>query len=309
MNKLNSVLFKFWGMFNPNYRILNKEFFNLNKRINSLEYQLAHTRNILHSMSMSNKDSFMRVHHFQTDFGPLYFQYSIFNEHDFKEIIKEILLPNYFKIDKDATYYFKDLQFNENDVVVDIGSNIGLFSIPLAKAFPLIKIVCFEPLSQNADILERNISLNNIQNIIVVRKGVSDKNKKVLFQWNPFHNGNAGSTNQRFSESQHEVIYSIENKLEFEEVELCSFDEEMDRLGIVKIKLLKMDCEGGEYDIVFGNKKFNSKFIDEIRGEVHLLGSENYKDEYCKLSRFLKTEFHEKCRMDCMNEYDKQFQI
>jgi FkbM family methyltransferase len=306
---MKSILFKVFKIFNPTFNVVDTEFFNLNKRISLLQYELNQTRNILHSLIENKPDNFMRVHHFQTELGPLYFEYSIFNEHDFKEIVKEILLPNFYQLDQNATYYFQDLNFQENDCVVDIGANIGLFSIPLAKVYPFIKIVCYEPLSKNADILERNISLNNIQNIVVVRKGVSDQNKKALFQWNPFHNGNAGSSNQLFSESQHEIIYAIENKLEYEEVELCSFDEEMERLGISKIKLLKMDCEGGEYDIAFGNKKFTSDFIDEIRGEVHLLGVENFKEEYCKLSLFLKKEFPGRYRMDCMAQYDKQFQI
>lgn len=306
---LKQLLIRLLEKLNPTYKVVNKEFFNLNKRISLLQYELNQSRNILHSLIENKPDSFMRVHHFQTELGPLYFEYSIFNEHDFKEIVKEILLPNFFQKDENATYYFKNINFQENDFVVDIGANIGLFSIPLAKAYPFIKIVCFEPLSKNADILEHNISLNNIQNIVVVRKGVSDQNKKALFQWNPFHNGNAGSSNQLFSESQHEIIYAIENKLEYEEVELCSFDEEMERLGISKIKLLKMDCEGGEYDIVLGSKKFNNDFIDEIRGEVHLLGTTSRADEYRKLSSFLRQEFPKNLRMDCMAQYDKQFQI
>jgi FkbM family methyltransferase len=304
---MKQKLIKIFKSISPFYRVLDSSFFELNKRITKLEDQLNFSRNLIHEMSIDKAShELRRVHQFQTQIGDLHFEYSIFNEHDFKEIVKEILLPNFYELNKQATYFFRDLKFEENDVVVDIGANIGLFSIPLAKVFPYIKIYCFEPLSKNADILERNIGLNNIDNITVIRKGVSNTNKNVVFQWNPFHNGNAGSTNQLFTRDQHEVIYAIDNKLEYEQVELVSFDDEMKNLGISKIKLLKMDCEGGEYDIAFGNKIFNKNYIDEIRGEVHLLGSENYKDEYRKLSQFLKKEFSSCCRMDCMEEYDRQ---
>ncbi len=42
-------------------------------------------------------------------------------------------------------YDFDSINFKEGDVVIDIGGNIGMISIYLAKKFPFLKIYAFEP--------------------------------------------------------------------------------------------------------------------------------------------------------------------
>lgn len=46
-------------------------------------------------------------------------------------------------------YDFDSIDFKERDVVIDIGGNIGMVSIYLAKKYPFLKIYAFEPVIQN----------------------------------------------------------------------------------------------------------------------------------------------------------------
>ena len=54
--------------------------------------------------------------------------------------------------------------FEREDSLFDIGANIGIYSIYAAKRGH--KVVAFEPESQNFGLLNRHISLNNVDNLI-----------------------------------------------------------------------------------------------------------------------------------------------
>lgn len=51
--------------------------------------------------------------------------------------------------------------------VLDIGANIGIVSLPIAKQFPNYRVYAFEAQSLVAEMLTENINLNNLTNISV----------------------------------------------------------------------------------------------------------------------------------------------
>ena len=61
---------------------------------------------------------------------------------------------------------------------LDIGSNIGLYSILAEKRFPEIKIFAFEPHPDAFVRLENNLRLNKSKNVISYNIALSNKNKK-----------------------------------------------------------------------------------------------------------------------------------
>lgn len=306
-NILRSILLKVA----PTYAVLDKSFFELNKRIDKIDEDVLMLNHVLYELSstINNGQQLLANQKFSTEHGEMDFYYSVFNVKDFRAIVNEILVPNLYNADKSATYFFSDMNLGANDVVIDIGGNIGMFSIPLAKAFPETKILCFEPLSKNFEVLEMNIAKNNIKNITAIKKGVAGSSTKDSFIWKPFHNGGSGLVSESTSSVQAFVLDSVSNKYLYEPVELVSLDDVFAEYNIKELALLKMDCEGGEYDISFSNKCFNSNQIKELRGEVHLLPSDLNGKEYIKLSKHLKSIFPNKLRMDCMNDYDSRFGI
>lgn len=70
-------------------------------------------------------------------------------------------------------YDFVSIGFKEGDVVVDIGGNIGIVSIYLAKRFPFLKIYVFEPGKQNYENFLKNIKLNNIPDGVITIKNLA----------------------------------------------------------------------------------------------------------------------------------------
>ena len=68
----------------------------------------------------------------------------------------------------------------ENDVVFDVGANIGAFSVPLSKIVgPRGTLVCFEPLRHLSQILSANLALNELTNAHVQNVAVGHETGKV----------------------------------------------------------------------------------------------------------------------------------
>jgi FkbM family methyltransferase len=89
------------------------------------------------------------------------------------------------------SYVFDNIDFKPGDAVIDIGGNIGIISIYLAKKYPFLKIYSFEPVKYNFDNFLRNIKLNNIPDgiIKVENRAVTKDARKVQINFDPFNTG------------------------------------------------------------------------------------------------------------------------
>ena len=54
---------------------------------------------------------------------------------------------------------------NDNDLLLDVGANIGIFSILAAQQSPQVKVIAFEPNKTIFQTLNHNISRDNLHNI------------------------------------------------------------------------------------------------------------------------------------------------
>jgi FkbM family methyltransferase len=61
-------------------------------------------------------------------------------------------------------------------VMYDVGANIGFFTLIAARHVgDNGRVVAFEPLEENAAAMERNLALNGVENVTIVRKALSDR--------------------------------------------------------------------------------------------------------------------------------------
>jgi len=66
--------------------------------------------------------------------------------------------------------------FNLNKgAFIDIGANIGRYSIMLGRKYNSMKIVSIEASKETFEILKKNIKLNNLKNVIPLNMAISDK--------------------------------------------------------------------------------------------------------------------------------------
>lgn len=147
-------------------------------------------------------------------------------------ITGELFEENLFRIGK-------LINISKDDVVVDIGANIGSASIPLALATGC-ELIAVEASKQTASLLCRNASINNVKCRIAV-KAVSDSIA------NRFISLYGKETNQGSSSLSKE--WNISESTNEETVEVDTLDNLIKSYNTNEddIKIIKMDIEGHEY--------------------------------------------------------------
>jgi FkbM family methyltransferase len=165
-------------------------------------------------------------------------------------IIKETCL------DRD---YERDLPpIGEEWTVMDIGAGLGDFSVSAARNHAHRKIAAFEPFSESVQLLRENLALNGIANVQVFSLAVGKITGPMQLQ-------TATGVAVRHSTAA-AVGAGASGALAVEGVTL---DEALRMAGFDRCELLKVDCEGGEYDIFFHAGDAALKKIQRIAMEYH----------------------------------------
>jgi len=138
---------------------------------------------------------------------------------------------------------------SDNAIFIDIGSNYGAYSIPIAKLKNKINVYCFDPSEKALNQLKDNIELNNIKNIKHFNIGIGEKKKSVYFDDEIQNYKNSGS-------------YEINNKNLGKKIEINSIDNLIESKEIFPKKnvIIKMDIEGYEFLAIQGLKQTISKY-------------------------------------------------
>jgi FkbM family methyltransferase len=131
---------------------------------------------------------------------------------------------------------------------LDLGANIGYFSLLVADNSPSVKVISFEPVGSLFQIMNDNISLNNIKNISTVNAAVGEIfEEKELFVSAP---DNLGMSSFHQPEN-----YSGKK----ERVKVMAIDDWFKTSGLSKIDIIKLDVEGSEIGALKGMKEVLQK--------------------------------------------------
>jgi FkbM family methyltransferase len=169
-------------------------------------------------------------------------------------------------------------EISEADTVIDIGGNIGTFSLLAARRASKGRVFTFEPVSENYQLLLRNIRLNRISNIVPNKLAVLDERKKVTIYLNASNTG------------CHSVFrsYGTNPAHWFEVVDAVTLRDVLEENHIDRCHFLKLDCEGSEYQIIYGLPKEYFARIDRIAMEYHTTNSEQVGAQADQLVAYLQ---------------------
>lgn len=154
--------------------------------------------------------------------------------------------PNVLFFIKFLTKYGKSI-----DTVFEIGANIGYYFLLSHVVFKNklkknVKIIGVEPVSDNFAILKKNAELHEINNSILIKAAVGDRDKKI----------NVIVPREK-NLSHLEGIDNVSSIKEFstEKVDMYSLRTLFDKYSIKRKRVLfRWDIEGYEYQIMTGNK-------------------------------------------------------
>lgn len=124
--------------------------------------------------------------------------------------------------------------------ILDIGANIGWFSLTLSKKVPDINILAFEPIPKTFDYLRKNILLNKTENIKALNFGLSDKNGQSIFYYYPEGSVNASLKNVSKHKKPQKITCKIKRLDDFV------------KTNKTKIDFIKCDVEGAELFVLKG---------------------------------------------------------
>ncbi|WP_193197381.1 non-ribosomal peptide synthetase [Nostoc sp. MG11] len=198
----------------------------------------------------------------------------------------------YQEIFGDRVYLKHGIVFNEDDCIIDVGANIGLFTLFAQQKSPKGTIYAFEPAPHAFDKLETNAKLY-CQNTHLFNCGLGGESKEETFTFYPrssVFSSFAADTEQdekairsviinmlqRDHSLDKESLESladefIKDRLEQEtyQAQLRTLSEIIEEYKIEKIDLLKLDAEKSELAILQGIKDNHWSLIKQIVIEVH----------------------------------------
>ncbi|MFP6584098.1 MAG: FkbM family methyltransferase, partial [Candidatus Hydrogenedentota bacterium] len=150
--------------------------------------------------------------------------------------------------------------------VIDVGANVGIFSLRLLALKPDATVVAYEPLPSNFEMLQRNAEINPqiVDNFRVFQRAVtggSESEQTIYFNPEKSFTPTA-SLIESFDTSNRGSI----------QVKTDSLDSIVTEHSMERIHLLKLDCEGSEFDILDGASPELIARIAAIVMEVHESG-------------------------------------
>ena len=124
----------------------------------------------------------------------------------------------------------------DGDVVLDIGANIGLFSIWIARRAPRASVLAFEPFVENCEAMRRNLAGWQHQvKVWNVAIGAKHGRGSII-------DGGARSLD-------HRLAARSDDSLNGPSVEIITLDEAIRLSGAERADFVKIDIEGGELDV------------------------------------------------------------
>lgn len=158
----------------------------------------------------------------------------------------------------DRDYESKNVQIKDGWTVIDVGAGIGDFAISVAYEYPNSRIFAFEPFKESYRLMEENIALNSVKNVAPFPMAIGTKSEDLTL----ITTGEAvqhTTTNEFISEAAGSTL----------KVQGISLADAFQLTGITNWDLMKIDCEGCEFNILLNADETILRRIKRIALEYH----------------------------------------
>lgn len=165
-----------------------------------------------------------------------------------------------------------DIIFRNDDVIYDLGANVGVFSIWCSK-HNVNHIYAFEP--DNECVFNMRELFKYKQNVEIINKAILNVDKQM-----EFYLQDHSISNSLFKKSDKSI-----------QVECINLEKFITSNNFKNPTIIKCDIEGAEYDFI---QSLSDKFFESIRIfilEFHFLTEEHRYNLYKIMERFLKMRY------------------
>ena len=167
-------------------------------------------------------------------------------------------------------------------ILLDVGANVGKYTLELARVFPDAKIFSFEPNRNTFEILRKNVK--DKSECFNEGLGAEKKSGKIYTYAEDITSSHASTYSEVF-----EVFHAAENIVSLD-FDMITIDDFCTQRGIEDIDLLKIDTEGNELEVLKGSKRMLTedriKIIQFEFGECDVFSRVFLRDFYEILPNF-----------------------
>ncbi len=169
-----------------------------------------------------------------------------------------------------STYDVPGLRWESLDSIIDVGANVGAATIWLAARAPRARIAAVEPNPEVWQFLAQNVQVNGLDSRVQLIRAAL---------------GAASGT--AYLEPGR---YSIETRLAGSSAQegpitrTLTLAEVLDSAGMARVDLLKLDCEGAEYEVLLSSEESLLRRIGAIVGEYHTVAGHSREELDARLA-------------------------
>lgn len=147
--------------------------------------------------------------------------------------------------------------------IVDVGANVGSFALYAAQSCPEARILCYEPEQQNFSLLTHNLRINGLEGqVAAFRCAVGSTSGPRALAAVGVSQANA-------------FDYLRDRRANHQVVACTTLRDIRTEHRLERIDLLKMNCEGAEYEILEACSPGDYDGIANIRLEYHNIDAAN----------------------------------
>lgn len=170
--------------------------------------------------------------------------------------------------------YLRECRVRDNDIIIDVGAHVGLFTLKVARIAKRGLIIALEPHPFTFSLLKLNLKMNNIANVMPLNLALADYN---------------GLGRLYISERLDSCTLSPHKDRKylgrkgFLHVRVRTLDSLLQELGVRSINFMKIDVEGAELEVLRGA----SRTLSESEDVCVVVASYHYPKEERDVVRFL----------------------
>jgi FkbM family methyltransferase len=169
----------------------------------------------------------------------------------------------FYEIWSKRDYDIPGFKLSAGMTVIDIGANQGFYSLYAASHGA--NVYAYEPCADNFEVLKWNVAKNNLEERVkTFNEAVAGKKGEVKLFIGLDTSGDIMSRTASIRNSNRGGKDAISHS-----VRATTLDSILDDLRIEKCDLLKMDCEGAEYEILQNTSQRSFDKIARISMEAH----------------------------------------